>query len=115
MAEKWFSDVKAGERKAEPVKAEPVRIKGIVKKTITDKVPLPQRIQAWIGPGAYTRDDAEMEILSYILGGHKGSRLCKRLVYDSKIAREAASLYYPADLGSQFCIEYIPLPGHSLE
>ncbi|MBQ7502087.1 insulinase family protein [bacterium] len=115
LVEKWFSDVKAGDHKVNPVKADPVKVKGIVKKTVTDSVALPLRMQAWITPALYTQGDADMDVLAYILGGSKNSRLYKRLVYDMQIAQVITSNQSSSNLGSEFYIEYIPLPGHSLD
>lgn len=115
LVEKWFSDVKAGDHKVEPVKADPVKVKGIVKKTVTDRVTLPLRLQAWSSPALYAQGDADMDVLAYILGGSKNSRLYKRLVYDMQIAQLVTANQSSSDLGSIFSIEYIPIPGHSLD
>src|SRR4030095_4312895 len=49
LVEKWFSDVKAGDR-AEPVNIPGVELKSVQKKTITDRVQLPRLYLASLTP-----------------------------------------------------------------
>ncbi|MBQ7528777.1 insulinase family protein [bacterium] len=114
LIEKWFSDVKAG-KEVKKVEAKPVEVKGVVKKTLTDKVTLPMRAQIWPTPALYQEGDADMDILGSILSTGKNSRLYKRLVYETQLAQTVSAQQVSSDLGSFFLISYIPRPGHTVE
>lgn len=114
LVEKWFSEIKPGENIAPP-KADPVELKGIVKKTIEDKVALPLRTQAWPTPAVYEPGDADLDILASILAGGKHSRLYKRLVYELQIAQSVSAGQDSSDLGSCFIIQYMPRPGVDID
>jgi zinc protease len=114
LVEKWFSDVKLGNR-PEPMTIPGAELKGVQKKTITDRVQLPRLYLAWITPPLYSPGDAALDVVSSILTGGKNSRLYKRLVYDMQAAQSVQAFQGSMALASMFVIEATPRPGHTVE
>ncbi len=113
LVEKWYADI---EKKPapEPVTAPPVALKGIVKKTVTDRVQLPMIMLAWPTPAHMKPGDAALDIVGAVLAGGKNSRLYKRLVYDMQIAQSVTANQQSQSLASVFEVDVIPRPGHTV-
>jgi zinc protease len=114
LVEKWFGDVKAGEAPP-PMTIPGVELKGVQKKTITDRVQLPRLYMAWLTPPALTPGDAALDMVADVLAGGKNSRLYKRLVYDMQIAQNVSAFQNSQSLSSYFVIRATPQPGHTPE
>jgi len=114
MVEKWFGDVKAG-APVEPIAIPGAALNGVTKKTITDRVQLPRLYLAWLTPMRFAPGDAALDIVSAVLAGGKNSRLYKRLVYDLQIAQAVTAYQQSMSLASQFIIDVMPQPGHTLD
>ena len=114
LVEKWFSDVKPGAA-VEPITIPGVALTGVTKKTITDRVQLPRRFIAWLTPPRLAPGDAALDIVSDVLAGGKNSRLYKRLVYDMQIAQSVSATQQSQALSSQFVVDIMPRPGHTLD
>src|ERR1700723_2809436 len=78
---------------------------------VTDRVELPRVYMAWITPSYYQPGDAESDLLAYILGGGKSSRLYKSLVHDQQIAEDVSADNSSLLLGSVFEIAATAKPG----
>ena len=114
LIEKWFGDVKPGEP-AEPTSIPAAVLKGVQKKTITDKVQLPRLYLSWLTPRLFAPGDAALDVVGDILAGGKNSRLYKRLVYDMQIAQSVSASQASRALSSNFMIVATPRPGHTVE
>src|SRR4051812_19872705 len=86
--ERWFSDVKPGEKPIGPIDYPHPNLTAVKKKTIQDRVQLPRLYLTWVTPPHFSPGDAELDVLSLLLAGGKNSRLYKRLVYDLQIAQD---------------------------
>ncbi len=113
LIEKWFSDVKPGTT-VDPPAIPGVALKGVTKKTITDRVQLPRLYVAWLTPLHYAPGDAALDIVADVLAGGKNSRLYKRLVYDMQIAQSVQAFQNSQALSSSFIIDAMPQPGHTV-
>jgi len=78
---------------------------------VTDRVEFPRVYMAWITPSFYQPGDAESDLLVYILGGGKSSRLYKSLVHDKQIAQDVSADNSSLLLGSVFEIAATAKPG----
>ena len=114
LAEKWFSDVKAGPQ-VEPMTIPGVALTSVQKKTMTDKVQLPRLTLAWLTPPALAPGDATLDVVGDVLAGGKNSRLYKRLVYDLQIAQSVVAGQNSQTLSSYFIVQATPRPGHTVE
>jgi zinc protease len=114
LVEKWFGDVPGGEP-VEPVVAPAAMPTKVDRRTITDRVQLPRLFLAWITPPSYAPGDAALDVLSSVLTGGKNSRLYKRLVYDLQIAQSVSAAQQSGRLASEFVIDVIARPGHTIE
>src|SRR3954462_15755636 len=113
LVEKYFSDVKPGPA-PEPLSIPGVALKGVTKKTITDRVQLPRLYLAWLTPRHFEPGDAALDLVSSVLAGGKNSRLFKRLVYDMQIAQDVSASQQSQALSSAFQIVATPRPGHTI-
>jgi zinc protease len=114
LVEKWFSDVKPGPA-PQPITIPGVALTGVQKKTITDRVQLPRLYLAWLTPPFLSPGDAAMDVVASVLAGGRGSRLSKRLVYDTQIAQSVQARQGSAVLSSQFLVVVTPRPGHTID
>ena len=113
LIERYFGDVKAAEA-PDPIAIPPAVLKGVQKKTITDRVQLPRLYLAWLTPRHFEPGDAALDTLADILAGGKNSRLFKRLVYDMQIAQDVSAFQGSQALSSSFQISATPRPGHTV-
>jgi zinc protease len=113
LIEKWFGDVKPAAA-PEPMTIPGAELKGVQKKTITDRVQLPRLYLAWLTPRHFEPGDAALDIVADVLAGGKNSRLFKRLVYDMQIAQDVSASQQSQALSSSFQIVATPRPGHTV-
>ena len=113
LVEKWFGSLPAGPA-VEPVAPPAAILTGVTRRTLTDRVQLPQLTLGWLTPPAYAPGDAALDIASSVLSGGKNSRLYKRLVYDMQIAQDVSAYQQSRPLGGSFIIEATARPGKSL-
>ncbi len=83
--------------------------------TVQEPIQLPKISMAWLSPPIYAEGDADCDVLAYILGAGKSSRLYKRLVYDLQIAQNVSASQESLVLTSIFRINISGRPGVSLE
>ncbi|MGH9147046.1 MAG: M16 family metallopeptidase [Vicinamibacterales bacterium] len=114
LVEKWFGDVPRG-KPVEPVVPPAAMLTTVERRTITDRVQLPRLFLAWITPPWYAPGDSALDVLSSVLTGGKNSRLYKRLVYDMQIAQSVSAAQQSGRLASEFVIDVIARPGHTIE
>jgi zinc protease len=89
-------------------------LKGVQKRTITDRVQLPRLFLAWLTPRHFEPGDAALDMVADVLAGGKNSRLFKRLVYDMQIAQDVSASQQSQALSSSFQIVATPRPGHTV-
>lgn len=77
---------------------------------VTDQVQFPQVNVLWHSPGAYQAGDAEMRLLSTLLGGGESSRLYRALVVTG-LAQDVTVMQMPTQLGSAFLVEATAMEG----
>jgi zinc protease len=114
LVEKWFGEVPRG-GPIDPIVPPAAVLTGVQRRTITDRVQLPRLFLAWVTPSFYAPGDAALDVLSAVLTGGKNSRLYKRLVYDEQIAQSVSAAQQSQRLASEFVIDVIPRPGHTVE
>ena len=114
LVEKWFADVKPGPA-PDPLSIPGVALKGVQKKTLTDRVQLPRLYLAWLTPRHFEPGDAALDMVADVLAGGKNSRLFKRLVYDMQIAQDVNAFQASQALSSSFQIVATPRPGHTID
>ena len=83
---KYFGPIPAGP-KVEPVNVVTPPITEQKRATVTDTVKLSQLDISFLLPAAYTPGSVDAQLLAYILGGAKASRLDQELVYKRQIAQ----------------------------
>ena len=76
-----------------------------------DRVPQTRIYRTWNVPGAYTPEEALLDLGARVLGGGKTSRLYKRLVYKDQLATSATASDDASELGGQFEMTLTARPG----
>lgn len=104
MVERYFGTVPPGPP-VERVTAWSPRLDGVRRARAEDDVELPRLVVAWHSPPFFAPGDAEMDILSFILGDGITSRLERALVYERQIAQAVNVFQDSRELGSIFQIE----------
>ncbi|MFC4314371.1 M16 family metallopeptidase [Steroidobacter flavus] len=113
LVEKYFGSIEAG---AVPprARASASRVGGQKRITVTDRVEVPRVTLAWATPGWYQPGNAEMEMLSALLGS-SSSRLYDRLVRQEKLANSLVVEHLPFARGSVLAIKAAAAPGVTLQ
>ncbi|HEX8138822.1 MAG TPA: pitrilysin family protein [Pyrinomonadaceae bacterium] len=114
LVEKYFGPIKPGPT-VEPVIAPAARLERELRITMEDRVSLPRVYISWHGVPAWAGDDAELDTLSTVLAGGKGSRLYKALVYEQQIAQDVTAFNNSRELAGQFQIVATVKPGKAVE
>src|SRR5262249_58398939 len=104
LVEKWFGDIKPGPA-PDPMTIPGIMLRGVTKKTVTDKVELPRIYLAWLTPPHFAPGDAALDMVGDALAGGKNSRLYKRLVYDMQIAQDVQADQASQPLSSDFLVQ----------
>jgi zinc protease len=114
LVEKYFGPIPAGpavqRQPAAPIPA-PTDERRIAMEA---KINLARGLMAWSTVPIFAPGDAELDLLSSVLGGGKSSRLYRRLVLELKIAQSVSAVHLSRLLGGTFEISYVPLQGHTL-
>lgn len=82
--------------------------------SVEEPVSLPQVSMAWLSPKAFAPDDATCDVLAYVLGVGKSSRLYQKLVYDLQIAQNVSVQQESLELVSIFHVTVQGRPGVDL-
>ncbi len=112
LAERYFGSLPAGERPA-PVQAE-AALTSEARLLLEDRVELPRLYIAWHSPAMFASGDAEMDLVSDLLGNGKTSRLYRALVYERRIALDVSAYQGSREMGSYFLVAATAAPGHAL-
>jgi zinc protease len=115
--EKYYGDIPPGPplaRQEEWI----AKMSGTHRGTLQDRVPQSRIYRVWNVAGAYTPDEALLDLGAHILGGGKTSRLYKRLVRDDQLASGAAADNGTGEIAGQFSLVLTARPGadvHKME
>jgi zinc protease len=114
LIEKYFGTIAAGQPlQRVPVPAVPAA-SAEKRVDMEAKINLPRGQMSWNTVPVFAPGDAELDLLSNILGESKSSRLYQRLVFDLKIAQSVSVNHGSRMLGGQFEIAYAAMQGHTL-
>ncbi len=74
------------------------------RRIIEDRVKQTRIVKIWNTPAAGNEADTDLQLLAYVLGNGKNSRLYKRLIQEDKVATRAEAWVYSRQLAGQFGI-----------
>ncbi|MEO3690242.1 M16 family metallopeptidase [Roseateles paludis] len=114
LVTRYFGPLKAGPKPPEVQVAQPV-ISAERRLVVTDRIELPRLTLAWHSPAYAAAGDAELDVVSHVLGGGKASRLYGLLVRDKQLAQSVQVVQDSASLGSLFNVEVVARPGAKLD
>ncbi len=78
---------------------------------VKEPVQLPRVAMAWLSPAAYQPGDADCDVLAFVLGNGRSSRLYQRLVYDLQLAQSVSASQESLALTSIFRVVLTARPG----
>jgi zinc protease len=78
---------------------------------VKEPVALPRLAMAWLSPPFFKPGDADADVLAFILGNGRTSRLHKRLVYDLELAQQVSAAQESLALTSIFRVVVLGRPG----
>jgi zinc protease len=92
-----------------PVKTPPVTRER--RAVVKEPVQLPRVAMGWLSPPAYAPGDADADVLAFILGAGKSSRMYQRLVYELELAQNIDVSQESQALASMFVVSITGRPG----
>ncbi|MCR6663975.1 MAG: insulinase family protein [Luteimonas sp.] len=100
-ATQYFGHIPAGPTMAQPA-VDVARRAETTRETMQDKVPQPRIYRVWNVPQIGTVEIDQLQVLAYILGGAKSSRLDARLLHGEKLVDNISAGAWASQLGSSF-------------
>ena len=100
---RYFGDIPAGPTMAQP-RVDIARRTQSTREVIRDKVPQPRIYRAWNVPEAGNVELDRLQVLGYVLGGSKSSRLDSRLLHGEQLVDNISAAAGGSQLGSNFYI-----------
>jgi zinc protease len=79
-----------------------------------DRVQLPRLYLNWHTGKSFTKDDAALDVASYVLSGARNSRLTNALVYEQEVAKDVHTSNDTRKLDGDFAIVATARPGKTL-
>ncbi len=114
LIERYFSGIPKGTTpKKSGVLTPPLEKERRVR--VEETVKLPRIQMGWLSAPFFTPGDAEADVLAFVLGGGKSSRLYKRLVYELELAQNVSVHQQSLALVSIFMVTATARPGVSIE
>jgi zinc protease len=104
LVEKYFGDLTpaAPIAKMQPIASD---LSGVKILSAEDDVQLERRYVVWPAPPAFDEWEPALDVLSTVLADGKGSRLYRRLVHETEMARDVAAFAYSQELSGEFFIQ----------
>ncbi len=100
---RYFGHIPAGPTMAQP-EVDVARRPQSTRELMQDKVPQPRIYRAWNIPEAGSIELDRLQVLGYVLGGAKSSRLDTRLLHGEKLVDNVSAMAGSSQLGSNFYI-----------
>ncbi|TWT19289.1 insulinase family protein [Luteimonas marina] len=100
---KYFGHIPAGPTMAQPA-VDVAQRPQTTREVMQDKVPQPRVYRVWNVPQAGTVDIDRLQVLGYVLGGAKSSRLDARLLHGEKLVDNISAMAGTSQLGSNFYV-----------
>jgi zinc protease len=113
VVRQMFSEIPRGPAITRPTPA-PFTLKDTVI-VLEDRVQLPRVYLAWHSVPEFSRDDAALDIASYVLSGARNSRLTQALVFNSELATGVFAFNSSKRLDGDFQVIATARPGHALD
>ena len=113
LVEKYYGSIPPGST-VNKTKQIDSQLKGNVVLSVRDKISLPRLYIAWPTVADFALYQPELELLSIILGHGKSSRLYKKLVYETQIAKDINVYQYSQEIAGEFVIEVTANKNNSL-
>jgi zinc protease len=115
LIEKYFGPIPRGPEVPVPDVPQPLLKSEIRDKVVDAVAEVPKVSIVWNGGKPYTEDEPAGDVLSFILGAGKSSRLYKALVFDKQVASSVSAANVTLRLGGWFSIDATARSGHTVQ
>lgn len=113
-AEKYFGPIAKGADITRPNPKSP-KLDKEIRTTFEDSVPLERRYLVWHSVPAYAPDEAALDMLGFILGSGRTSRLQSNLLYGKELVSQIVANNGTNEIGGTFQIVATARPGKHLD
>ncbi len=114
LVERYFGDIPAGPEPDRVGRAD-AALAGTVEMETTDRVQLPRLYMAWPTVPAFSERQPALDMLAAILGDGRSARLYRRLVQETRAARDVRVYHHDQEIAGEFMIQATANPDHSLD
>ena len=114
LAERYFGDIPAGPEPDRVGRAD-AALTGTVEMETTDRVQLPRLYMAWPTVPAFSERQPALDLLAAILGDGRSARLYRRLVQETRAARDVRVYHHDQEIAGEFMVQATANPDHSLD
>ena len=97
----YFGHIPAGPTMAQPA-VDVAKRSDTTREVMQDNVPQPRIYRVWNVPQTGTRDIDQLQVLGFVLGGSKSSRLDARLLHGEQLVDNISAGAWGSQLGSNF-------------
>lgn len=114
LAERYFGGIPAGPEPDRVGRAD-AALTGTVEMETTDRVQLPRLYMAWPTVPAFSERQPALDLLAAILGDGRSARLYRRLVQETRAARDVRVYHHDQEIAGEFMVQATANPEHSLD
>ena len=114
LVERYFGDIPAGSEPDRVGRAD-AALAGTVEMETTDRVQLPRLYMAWPTVPAFSERQPALDTLAAILGDGRSARLYRRLVQETRAARDVRVYHHDQEIAGEFMIQATANPDRSLD
>lgn len=113
LVERYFGPIASGPQIERPKAPQP-KLTETKYIGMQDRVTLPRLYMVWPSHSQFTADEPATDVLAYVLGSGKSSRLYKTLIYDRQIAQDVSASNNSQEIAGQFQIQVTGRPDKGL-
>ncbi len=112
--EKYFGKIPGGKPITRPNPAQ-ATLKGEIRKSYEDNVPLPRLFMVWHTVKESHPDKPALDMLQFVLSSGRGSRLQSNLIHTKQLAQSAFAGHQTREIAGAFQVQVNARPGKTLE
>ena len=114
LIEKTFGDLPPG-KPISRMNSMDSPLSGTTSLVTYDNVQLERLYSTWPTTAAFNKHEPALDVLAVILGQGRSSRLHRKLVHDTELAKDVSVASYPQEIGGEFIIQITTSPNKSTD
>ena len=76
---------------------------------------LEKLVMVWMGPSAFEKDTAALDVLSHVISGTRSSRLDRKVSFEDRIAQSVTAYFAEYTSGGRFAVDITLVPGRTVD